>query len=157
MKWIITIALATLVVLLGFKFCAKSKIEWVSMNQPSQCEDILKEAVLYDGNIEAYTELSTAYLDYKISSEFLLYAIIMAHKYNYPQAYFDVYFALIRVFWADLTMIDDMTADMAVEYLIFASEREHHQAKKMVEKHNINRKNNSKDQILKIYKVKPIR
>jgi hypothetical protein len=156
MKWII-ISLAIVMVLLGFKLCSKPKIERVSMNQPFQSEDVLKEAVLSDGNIEAYTLLRIAYLDYKISEEFLLYAIIMAHKYDYPQAYFDVFIALKNVFWTDLTEIDENTAEMAIKYLINASERGHHQAKGMVEKFDINKKENSKDQILTIYKERLIR
>lgn len=156
MKWIVII-LAIIMVLLGCRLCSKPQTEKFSMNQPFQCEDVLKEAVLSEGNIDAYALLNVAYLDYNISEEFLLYAIIMAHKYNYPQAYFDVYNALIGVFWSDLTKIDTMTAEMAIKYLYTAAERGHHQAIEIVEKYDLNREVNSKDQIMTIYKERLIR
>lgn len=123
-----------------------------SMNQPLTSVVDLKKAVLYEGSKEAYDALSTAYLDYTFQEEFLLYAIIMANKYEYPQAYFDVYFWLTQTFSSDINNIDESSANLAIEYLIKASEKNHRQAKEIVEEYAIvynERKN--KEQILKIF------
>lgn len=128
------------------------KDESASMNQPLRSETSLKEAVLNIGDTDAYYELSNAYLDYPSQEEFLLYAMIMAHKYDYPQAYFDVFYCFRYAYWPDISKIDDQSADLAIEYLIKAYDRGHHQATEMVQKHKINKNENSKQQLERIFK-----
>lgn len=123
-----------------------------SMNQPSVSESELKEAILYYGNISAYNELSVSYLDHCFQEEFLFYAMIMANKYDYPQAYYDVFDCFLLFYLSDITKIDEQSAKLAIEYLIKANERGHHQAKEIVEKFSITRNKNSKQQIIMIFK-----
>ncbi len=156
MKWVVKLFITT-VLFYGCSRCSESEHECLRLNPPPECEDKLKKAVLYKGDTKAYRLLSRAYLNYAIRQEFLLYAMIMANKYDHPQAYFDVLNSLTKVFWDDLTKMDERSAEMAIEYLIIASEKEHHQAKNMIEKHGINREDNSKEQILKIYKGRLVR
>lgn len=151
---LVTILFITTILLHGCNRCSRSETDWFMMNPPPECEDTLKKAVLYEGDAKSYELLSRAYLKYPISQEFLLYSMIMSHKYNHPQAYFDVFNTLTGVFWDDLTKMDERSAEMAIEYLIIASEKEHQQARKMAEKHDINREDNCKEQILRIYKGK---
>lgn len=157
MKRVVVLFITT-VLFYGCNRCSRSENEWFMMNPPPECEDTLKKAVLYEGDPKSYRLLRRAYLHYyTIRHEFLFYSIIMAHKYDHPQAYFDVFHNLTKVYWDDLTKMDERSAEMAIEYLIIASEKEHHQAKNMVEKHGINREDNSKEQILEIYKGRLVR
>ncbi|MDP3462862.1 MAG: hypothetical protein Q8S18_08760 [Bacteroidales bacterium] len=123
----------------------------ISMNQSLESIDDLKKSVIFEGDKKAYRSLSFAYLDSSFSEEFLLYALIMANKYDYPEAYFDVFRCLTGVFFNDLTRIDQQTASVAVKYLIIASEKHHRQAKDIVEKNNISIEEDSREQILRIY------
>lgn len=111
-----------------------------SMNQPSKSLSELKSLVLNKGDVKAYDELIAAYLDESNSEEFLLYAIIMANKFNYPQAYFDVYSCLVNVFYSDITKIDENTAALAITYLEKAAKKGHEQAQEMVKEFSINSK-----------------
>lgn len=117
-----------------------------SMNQPSMSETDLKMAVIYQGSTSAYYELSNSYLDHNFQEEFLFYAMIMANKYNYPQAYFDVYFLLTLTYSTDFS-IDERTAELALEYLLKAYKKGHNQAKEIVEKYHVKNTVNSKYQI----------
>lgn len=128
------------------------KEEDAPMNQPLRSEKNLKEMVLNNGDTDAYYELSIAYLDHPYQEEFLLYAMIMANKYDYPQAYFDVFDCFVLSYWSDVSKIDEQSANLAIEYLIKAYERGHHQATEMVQKHSINKHENSKQQIERIFK-----
>jgi len=123
-----------------------------SMNQPSKSITELKEAVIIKGDTNAYYELSVAYLDYTFQEEFLIYAVIMANKYDYPQAYFDVFTCLTDVYLSDISKIDDETANLAIEYLLKAYNKNHHQAKDMVEEYSIMNNQNNIQQIERIFK-----
>ena len=123
-----------------------------SMNQPAISENELKKIILSDGDKNAYDELSISYLDHPIQEEFLLYALVMANKYDYPQAYFDVFSCLTDIYYGNITKIDDKTATLAIEYLLQANEKGHHQANEIVQEYNIDIKKNIKQQIIKIFK-----
>jgi hypothetical protein len=55
----------------------------------------LEYLVFEKGDTNAYIELDIAYLDMK-HGEFLKFAKVMADKYDYTQAYFDVYFQTLK-------------------------------------------------------------
>ena len=55
----------------------------------------------------------------------------MANKYNYPQAYYDVYLCLANT--TDVDKLDDATKKIVVEYLVKASERGQDQASEVLE------------------------
>ena len=61
-----------------------------AMNDPSRPMIELESLVLEKGDTNAYYELDIAYLDYE-HGEFFKFAKVMADKYDYTQAYFDVY------------------------------------------------------------------
>jgi hypothetical protein len=46
--------------------------------------------VIYEGDIQAYKSASKQYIINGYYKEFLYYAIVMAEKYNYKEAYWDV-------------------------------------------------------------------
>lgn len=146
------------IVLFAFISCDMKKSETNSnesirsMNQPTVSESELKEAILYNGDTSAYYELSVSYFDHSIQEEFLFYSLIMANKYDYPQAYFDVYFYLTQIFSSDINNIDESSANLAIYYLLKANEKGHHQAKDIVEKYSVTNKENSKQQIERIFK-----
>lgn len=107
---------------------------------------------MYKGDTNAYEELRVAYLDETFNEEFLIYAMVMANKYDYPQAYWDVFDHLRLMYWSDINQIDEQTATLAIDYLLKASKRGHHQAREEVEEHNVTRKKNNKQQIVAISK-----
>jgi len=68
----------------------QQQVEVITMNNTRPINE-LKELVLLKGDTAAYDELATAYLTDKYNEEYLLYSLVMANKYNYPRAYFQVY------------------------------------------------------------------
>lgn len=96
----------------------KSK-EFISMNNTRPIEE-LKKLVISKGDTTAYYELSIAYLnvDY-YKQEYLLYSIVMADKYNYPRAYYDVYHGLTSIFERHhyAGKIDEKTKNLAMKFL----------------------------------------
>ena len=130
-----TILVIISVVLITCNSTEKKKV--VSMNQPSKSLSELKNLVK-EGNTMAYDELSIAFLDEQYSDEFLIYAIIMANKYDYAQAYFDVFDCFIETFRLDIIKIDEQTASLAIAYLEKAAKKGHEQAQEMVKEYSIN-------------------
>lgn len=123
----------------------------ISLNYVSESKRNLTNSVIRDGDTNAYNSLDTYFMDEPYTEEFLFYALIMANKYKYPQAYYDVYFYLTVLFTSDMNQIDEETAKMAIKYLLMAADSGHHQALDEVEKFNINSEENAKIQLLRIY------
>lgn len=122
-----------------------------SMNYVSESKSNLTNSVIKFGDTNAYSSLNVYFMDEPYQEEFLFYALIMANKYQYPQAYYDVYFNLTILFTSDMNQIDEETAKMAINYLLMAAESGHHQALDEVKKYNINSFENPKKQLLRIY------
>lgn len=102
------------------------------MNDPGRPIRELKELALEKGDTNAYESLSIAYLDYP-DGEFFPIAFKMANKYDYTQAYFDCYNAILDyngVYSPDkpLDKIDLRTREMAMEYLIIGAIKGHEQS-----------------------------
>jgi len=91
-------------------------IEVYSMNNTRPIKE-LKELVLLKGDTAAYDELAIAYLKDKYNEEYLLYSFVMANKYNYPRAYYQVYECLTAVFELRKIKIDEKTKALAIKYL----------------------------------------
>jgi TPR repeat protein len=91
-----------------------------SINTSLRSDKDLKDLVCLKGDTVAYEELSNVYIDYGYK-DFLPYALIMANKYNYPQACFDVYFCLWDIYGKTgdifLDDLDSTTQKMAIFYL----------------------------------------
>jgi hypothetical protein len=115
----------------------ESKKTEKSINEPTRSESVLKDLIMREGDQNAYYELKMAYLDYQYTEEFLLYAMTMANKCDYAEAYFDVYSYLIDVYYPDITKIDEKSANLAIDYLIMASDRNWEQAQEIVKKHHV--------------------
>ncbi|MDF2934500.1 MAG: hypothetical protein K0R36_3831 [Chryseobacterium sp.] len=75
----------------------KNKDTIISMNQITTDYDTLINRVKYNGNIDAYDELFYSFMDSNESERtdsLMIYAKIMAEKYNYKKAYLDYFKAL---------------------------------------------------------------
>jgi TPR repeat protein len=104
-----------------FSFSCKQKtenpVQMISMNHTRPVEE-LKELIMLKGDTVAYDELAIAYMDEKYDEEYLIYSLIMANKYNYPPAYYNVYYCLTSVFeHHSYAEIDEITKEMAIRYL----------------------------------------
>lgn len=116
-------------------------------NKHQELSNKLESDIINQGNIKSYNELRVSYID-KDMFAFLPWALIMANKYNNNDAYFDVYYCLFDLNctacndqelenWS-LDELSRKEQDLAIYYLMKASEKGHSQAK----------------EILDIYKVK---
>lgn len=78
------------------------------------------------GNITSYEELSTKYFESNYL-DMLPYSLMMANKYHYPRAYYDVYEILMVsggcVEDHNLNCLDDLTKELALDYLKLAIEK----------------------------------
>jgi hypothetical protein len=111
-----------------------------SINQPTRSMSVLKGLVLTKGDKDAYYELKMAYLDFEYPEEFLLYAMTMANKYDFAEAYFDVYGCLKNIYYSDITKIDQKSASLAIDYLLKANEKNNEQAQEIVKEYSVNNK-----------------
>lgn len=151
MKKIVVICLIVSCVL----SCSHSTKEVKSMNSSTRSINELRKLIIENGDTSAYYELYIQYLDFE-SQDFLVYAMIMANKYDYPQAYFDVFDCLTEPFFQNCTFMDEKmdekTASIAINYLLLAAEKGHEQAKEMVTKNDITPKeSNNVAQIKRIF------
>jgi len=109
-----------LVLIFIISISCKSKkdrhVEVITMNQTRPINE-LKELVLTKGDTVAYDELATAFMNEKYPEEYLIYSIIMADKYNYSPAYFQVYYCLTSTFEHHVVPIDIKTKNLALKYL----------------------------------------
>lgn len=121
----------------------------ISMNTANRSDAELRQLIIQKGDSSAYYELSTQYLDYGYQ-DFLFYALTMANKYNYPQAYYDVYCCLIEMYLpADLYLIDENTATIAINYLIMAANMRHEHAQEIVREYNITKSDTNNVALIK--------
>lgn len=110
---------------------------------PSNAPKCNDKENIYNGSKEYYNELRKYY--FKIGFyKFFSWALFMANKYNYPQAYFDVYYSLYDLntlgkYKKDNNMsldkLDKKTQKLAIEYLTKATEKGHNQAKEILGKY----------------------
>jgi hypothetical protein len=110
-------------------------------NQPEVEINLLEEKILTVGDTSSYEALRIAYLD-KSDFEFLPWALYMANRFKYPQAYFDVYYSLFSMGCIDcsideldrwsLNKLDQKTRMMALEYLEMAKNMGHVQAREIL-------------------------
>ena len=107
------------------------------MNEPSRPMSELEYLVVEKGDTNAYEELDIAYLDYE-HGKFFKFAKVMADKYDYTQAYYDVYFQTLKSTQRKGTTLslDSCTIEerqLAIKYLKLAEKKGHHQAKDEIE------------------------
>lgn len=110
-------------------------------NQPETEVSLLEEKILTVGDTSSYDALRIAYLD-KSDYDFLPWALYMANKFKYRQAYFDVYYSIFSLGcincsikeldeWS-LKNLDEKTKVIALEYLKIAEAMGHNQAKEIL-------------------------
>lgn len=110
-----------LIVILLCSFSCKQKFKHygervITMNQTRPINE-LKELVLLKGDSLAYEELWVAFMNEKFNQEYLIYSIVMADRYNYPHAYYYVYYCLTSVSEYKAGVIDEETKMLAIKYL----------------------------------------
>jgi len=120
----------------------KTENHYRGNNEPLKKVEILEDNILKKGDRSSYDELSIAYLD-RNTYEFLPYALLMANKYKYEQAYFDVYSCLFEIGCLDcktaeleewnIDKLDIETQKLAIKYLKIASEMGHSQATEILD------------------------
>jgi hypothetical protein len=111
----------------------------------------LKRRILRSGDTSAYGSLSVDYIYSSYPEEFLVYSLFMANKYDYPQAYYDVFDGIYLLFDSDIESIDDKSASMAIDYLLKAYEKGHHQATDEVVMYSISRDKDCKKQMIEMF------
>jgi len=97
------------------------------MNAPKHSVDKLKQNVWLKGDVPSYQELELNALD-ESPDKFLFWAMYMANKYDYVNAYWDVYFSLEETYAnksgdSALFKMDDKTRKIALEYLKQAADK----------------------------------
>ena len=75
----------------------------------------LKSAILQKGDKNAYLALRGSKSGR--GDELLAYSMIMANKYHYPHAYYDVYKTIIEIADTYSTEMDSITLNWAIDYL----------------------------------------
>ncbi|TWV06059.1 hypothetical protein FQ707_14600 [Bacteroidaceae bacterium HV4-6-C5C] len=102
-------------IMISLYSCKQKPVEVITMNNTRPIGE-LRQLVL-KGDTAAYNELRYADIESGHDEEKLVYAIFMAHWYNYPPAYYDVYFYLKLVAESCGRAMDDKTKEMAIRYL----------------------------------------
>ncbi len=132
------ITLISILILLGYS-CNNSKNEarGKSMNETIRPISELEYLVVVKGDTNAYRELDIAYLDLE-HGKFFKFAKVMADKYDYKQAYYDVFIQTLKSTRRKGTTLslDSCTIEerqLAIKYLKLAEEKGHHQAKDEIE------------------------
>ena len=121
----------------------------VSMNTATRSDAELRQLIIQKGDTCAYNELSVQYLDYGYQ-DFLFYALTMANKYNYSQAYYDVYCCLTEMYLPnDLDLIDENSSAIAINYLIMAANMGHEHAQEMVREYGISKSDTNNVALIK--------
>lgn len=122
------------------------------MNSVTKTLSQLKQQVIETGDTCAYSELKQQLWGFTYGSEELLsFALIMANKYNLPQAYFDVFDCLTASFLPDINQIDSRTAQLSIEYLLLAARKGQIQASEIVKTYSIT--DNCKDDVAQICRI----
>jgi hypothetical protein len=110
------------------KLEAQDTTEWVHTCQTyTPVEQLQKNVILY-GDAEAYWELRLKYMEMSMDESLLPYSLIMANKYDYPIAYFDVYnWLTLLSYWHSpnhtFDLLDKKTLSLAIEYLKRGSQK----------------------------------
>jgi TPR repeat protein len=108
------------------------------MNPPAEPEDYGK--IVLNGDTDAYYAVHVEYMNFHYPEESLFYALVMANKYDYQEAYFDVFECLYDLNneyqhanegWR-LDSLDETSRKMALEYLVKATEKGHKQSKEIL-------------------------
>ena len=109
-------SLSVLIFFLCLLSCRPKYMVVVSAESSRPIEE-LKELVLTKGDTAAYDELMIAHLSEVRFEEYLGYSLYMAHRYNYPPAYWGVYTSLVVASESYGHAMDERTKELALTYL----------------------------------------
>ncbi|WP_304200111.1 hypothetical protein [Flavobacterium alvei] len=117
---IITCALGAIIL-----SCNLNKEKIIPMNNVSNSEmELYRKLAIEKGDTIAYKELE---LENYESDSFLYVSLIMANKYNYPSAYYNVFHSLVKQSnkkeLEALDDLDEITKKMAIDYLMMGAEK----------------------------------
>jgi len=116
--YMITIIILILIIAFQFILYENNKPIKVEIINKKYHPEILKNKVLTKGDTAAYKELEFAFFDENRLDEYLIYSIIMANKYNYPLAYYNVYHYLSSFYENhEIGVFDENTKELAMKYL----------------------------------------
>lgn len=106
----------------------KEEVEEVVLNDLSHIgsDAEFKKNIRSSRDTFSYDCLSTSAMEWGHDGIFLPYALLMANKWDYAPAYYDVYFNLFLLFDCEIgniSCLDKKTAIMALSYLIMAYEK----------------------------------
>ncbi|WP_367331322.1 hypothetical protein [Sphingobacterium multivorum] len=110
----------------------------MQVNEHRAMEDSLWRKALNEGNFQAYNEISNNYLLNLKESELYYYSLIMANKYNCPEAYLHLYTILTKSSnfnGIEMVSDDSTTKNLSMFYLVRAYELGDDKAKYIVDKH----------------------
>jgi hypothetical protein len=118
------LSLFSLLVCCFFLSCNKEKIgeSETTMNDIGLSFDSLQSGVLR-GDVKSYINLKTVMLDYP-SECLIFWSMVMAHKYDYPEAYLDLYITFTTVYrerGLSFEDLDTKTKNLLTSYLQEAS------------------------------------
>jgi hypothetical protein len=122
-----------IILILSF-LVSSCKQDAVSINHRDMSDVELKRKLLTEGSIDAYEDLRIKLLD-EDETYILPYSIIMANKYNYSRAFYDVFEVLIISRGCEdynLDCLDENTKELALKYLKLAVEKEDETASKVL-------------------------
>jgi len=78
--------------------------------------------IIENGDTSAYHNLYNYFMNHKEIGQVLSYSLIMANKWDYSVAMYDVYSELLIlydcIFWGNIEIMDSRTRKLALEYLI---------------------------------------
>lgn len=100
-------------------FLTKNSEITMSGNQINESDDELQKRILINGDSIAYDKLHIKHFGDKYSGATLLYDIIMANKFGYPEAFYRVYNSLIFNYERENNYgkIDNKSLELALQYL----------------------------------------
>jgi hypothetical protein len=120
----------------------KEEVEEVVLNDLSHIgsDAEFKKNIRSSRDTFSYECLSTTAIEWGHDGIFLPYALLMANKWDYAPAYYDVYDNLFLLFdceFNDISCFDKKTAIMAISYLIMAYEKSNYDEyyKSRIDKH----------------------
>ncbi len=94
----------------------KNENETISINERNKDADELEKEIKNKGSIEAYQDFSVAYIDDNQFGDFIAMAKIMANKYHYLPAYYDVFISIYNKQGMSVG-IDTSINDFSLEHL----------------------------------------
>lgn len=141
LRWFVVISLIGVLFLCIFQYFEIVNLKKKILNTDNLVHvislDSLKRQIVNSGNVNCYGRLKFEYMDSDDAESLLPWALIMANKFNYKLAYFDVYASIqaIDMYFGQkgskqnsLKLSDTASRRIALEYLKCAAKNHNEQA-----------------------------